>query len=331
MSEELLHPYLTLSAQDIQRQLLALIARTAPEPGRRQVPFTPVETLLCCGLFYQLDPHKYGGSNMHTVPPIVTRLADLFRRTPASILYKMLNLDGSRTHSAGQEPRLFAILATDPLLYPTLYTEILATARQIQIDETVLPDFLGYLSPIGQRDGLLGQEELPNSIGALLADAEQEMQELDRTFSLGEQLTEKLAERKVRLAQHRFVQAVLDNCERRCVFCGFEPRSLSGHSGLLRASHIKPWAISTSSERVDVRNGLTACPLHDVAFDQGYLTVNGGYRIHKAHMLLESIAHDPGVNLYFGETLYSVLSFPEHARRPAPNYLRYHQEHIFKG
>ncbi|HLZ56294.1 MAG TPA: HNH endonuclease signature motif containing protein, partial [Ktedonosporobacter sp.] len=106
---------------------------------------------------------------------------------------------------------------------------------------------------------------------------------------------------------------------------------LPNRSALLRASHIKPWARSTPNERVDVRNGLAACPLHDVAFDQGYLTVNQEYQICRAPVLQESIANDPGVGQYFGEILHPVLLLPEHAKRPAATYLVYHQEHIFKG
>jgi hypothetical protein len=32
---------------------------------------------------------------------------------------------------------------------------------------------------------------------------------------------------------------------------------------------------STNSERVGVKNGLAAFPMHDAAFDQGYLMANG--------------------------------------------------------
>ena len=330
MPDESLRAYLDLSAQDIQEQLLALMARQPPT-GRRQVPFNAVETLLCYGLFSQLNPHRYGGSNIETVPPLVKNLAAFFHRSANSITSKMLNLDGSRSHGARQEPLLFATLASDPLLYPALYAQILLTARSIGIDETILPDFLGYLTPEQEGDALLGQDDLPASLGILLKDAEKDMQAIERDFQLGDRLTEKLAERKVRLTQHYFAQAVIENAGRRCVFCGFEPRSLPNRSALLRASHIKPWARSTPNERVDVRNGLAACPLHDVAFDQGYLTVNGGYRIHKARTLQESIANDPGVERYFGEILQTVLVFPERAKRPAANYLAYHQEHIFKG
>jgi putative restriction endonuclease len=38
---------------------------------------------------------------------------------------------------------------------------------------------------------------------------------------------------------------------------------------MLLAGHIKPWRDSTPIERLDPRNGLAACPAHDVAFDTG--------------------------------------------------------------
>lgn len=331
MREDALRSYLELSSQDISRQLIEIASRQVPPPGRRQVPFTAVETLLCYGLFYLVDPHRYGGRNMDRVPAIVTSLAAFFRRSPASLLNKMLNLDGSRTHSAREEPLLFTALAADPARYRTLHQMILTTARHLTLDEGVLPDFLNDLAVESEGTDLLGQDEMPISTALLLADAQEELQELDRTLALGDHQIEKLVERKVRLAQHRFALEVLRNCQRRCVFCGFEPRSLPGQSGLLRASHIKPWAVSTARERVDVRNGLAACPMHDAAFDQGYLTVNGGYRIHRAHILEESIVRDQGTSYYFGAILQAALVLPEQAKMPAIAYLTYHREHIFKG
>lgn len=331
MKEAQLRSYLELSVQDIRRQLLDMAARHVPESGRRQVPFNEVETLLCYGLFYLLDPHRYGGSNIDKVPPIVTTLAAFFRRTPGSMTNKMLNLDGSRTHSAHEEPLLFATLAADPSRYRALYLAILSEARHLGFDEHVFPDFLAEVALDTGETDLLGQDDIPASTTLLLADTEQEMQEIDRTFKLGEPLTEKLVERKVRLAQHRFALEVLLNCQKKCVFCGFEPRSLPGQSGLLRASHIKPWSVSTARERIDVRNGLAACPMHDAAFDQGYLTVNGGYHIHRASVLEESIVKDQGASYYFGAILQTRLVLPERAKMPAPQYLSYHREHVFRG
>jgi putative restriction endonuclease len=327
----MLQNYLDLSREAIQRQLVEISSRQPAVSGQRQGPFNAVETLLCYGLFTLCDPHKYGGSNIHTVPPAVTALATFFRRTPGSITSKMLNLDGSRAHSAREEPLLFATLAAEPHLYHTLYTLILQTARDLPILEQVLPDFLSSLSLSHASEELLGQEDLPTSSGVLLADVEEEMKQIEDTFSLSERLTEKLAERKIRLAQHRFAKDVLANCTYQCVFCGFEPRSLLTTSSLLRASHIKPWVVSTPHERVDVQNGLAACPLHDVAFDQGYLTVSKELHIYRASLLQESAAKDYRADIYFGQILFESLSLSTQAKKPDARYLRFHRENIFKG
>src|SRR6266702_1926745 len=108
-----------LSSRQILSHLTEISQRQFPLAGHRQVPFNTVETLLCCGLFYLLDPHKYGGANIEKVPPIVKILANFFRRTPGSITNKMLNLDGSRQHSAREEPLLFSYLAAEPTVYQT--------------------------------------------------------------------------------------------------------------------------------------------------------------------------------------------------------------------
>ena len=60
-----------LSSRQILSHLTEISQRQFPLAGHRQVPFNTVETLLCCGLFYLLDPHKYGGANIEKVPPIV--------------------------------------------------------------------------------------------------------------------------------------------------------------------------------------------------------------------------------------------------------------------
>jgi putative restriction endonuclease len=323
--------HLELSHHEIFKQLTEITARQLPEPGRRQVAFNLVETLLCYGLFYILDPHRYGGANIDKVPPIVNTLAAFLRRTPGSITNKMLNLDGSRVHSARNEPFLFARLASEPGMYPTLYRDIMTTARDLSIGEEALPDFLDYLHDTSLIEELFGQDDLPISASVLLAGTDNEMKEFEKVFALGEGLTEKLVERKIRLSQHRFALEVLENCARACVFCGFEPRSLPVRSGLLRASHIKPWAVADHRERMDVRNGLAACPMHDAAFDQGYLTVKEDYSIYEARLLKESSAQDRGVSLYFGDILSSRLILPMSAKRPADHYLNYHRQKIFKG
>lgn len=331
MSEGSLQEYLDLSPQQIREQLMDIIARRLPAPGKRQVPFNAVETLLCYGLFSLIDPHHYGGANIDQIPASVSTLATFFRRTPGSITSKMLNLDGSRQHSVREEPLLFAYLASQPKQYLALYRHIMTVARELALDEALLPDFLHVLNARTIVDTLLGQDDLPEETGVLLAASEQELQEIEKTFRLGELLTEKLVERKIRLTQHRFAQEVLHNCGRTCVFCGFAPHTLPERSGLLRASHIKPWAASNQHERVDVHNGLAACPLHDAAFDQGFLTIDSTYQIRKSLMLQESIERDFRVDLFFEDALSVYLMLPADAKMPAPEYLAYHRNYCFRG
>lgn len=133
MSEDLLQGYLDLSPQQIRAQLMNIIARRLPEPGKRQVSFNAVETLLCYGLFSIIDPHHYGGANIDQLPASVSTLAAFFRRTPGSITSKMLNLDGSRQHSAREEPLLFAHLASQPGRYLALYKHIMTVAREVAL------------------------------------------------------------------------------------------------------------------------------------------------------------------------------------------------------
>lgn len=327
-TDALLARYLAFSPHELQDQWLAVLARSWPAPGHRQVPFTPLETVLCYGLFFVLDPHRYGGANIHQAPSILHTLAALFHRTPGSLTSKMLNLDGSRSHSVREEPLLFALFAAEPTRYTSLYRTILMTARQIGLNEATLPDFLAEV--IDEAGTLLGQEELAASSNHLLREAENEMEQLAETFALDDHVTEALVEQKIRLVQHRFAQAVLANCGHTCVFCGFAPHSLPAHHGLLRASHIKPWAVSDGRERMDVHNGLAACPIHDAAFDQGYLTITQQLHIQRSPLLETSRRWDQQVEAYFGAVLHPLLLLPPHAIRPSTAYLRYHQQQIFK-
>lgn len=71
-----------------------------------------------------------------------------------------------------------------------------------------------------------------------------------------------------RVGQDLFREGLLDYWEGRCAVTGLAVR------GLLRASHIKPWAAcERDAERLDVFNGLLLAPQLDAAFDGGWITV----------------------------------------------------------
>jgi hypothetical protein len=76
------------------------------------------------------------------------------------------------------------------------------------------------------------------------------------------------AERLViqRIGQDVFREALMDYWDGHCPMTGItEP-------GLLRASHIVPWADCTDAQRLDVHNGLLLSALWDAAFDRGLIS-----------------------------------------------------------
>lgn len=77
------------------------------------------------------------------------------------------------------------------------------------------------------------------------------------------------AERTVvqRVGQNIFRNALMDYWQGRCCVTGLSVPSL------LRASHIKPWALcETDEERLDVFNGLLLSPHLDALFDGGWIS-----------------------------------------------------------
>ncbi|MCY3849329.1 MAG: hypothetical protein OXF75_00825 [Acidimicrobiaceae bacterium] len=68
--------------------------------------------------------------------------------------------------------------------------------------------------------------------------------------------------------------------------------------------------------------------MHDAAFDVGLITVNGGFRVHRAGSLRHSLAVDAGVDQSFGNALRSILRSPLRAE-PDSTYLAWHQEHVY--
>lgn len=316
-----LSDYLDLTVEQARSQWGQILKR---QPRPRQEPYTPAEAILCYGLFFVVDPHRYGGASMHRAPQIVHDLAGLLVRPPGSITNKMMNLDGSRAHAGKHEWQFFIEMASGGDRFPQLYRRVLLAARDMGIGPAELPDFV----PAEGDFDLLGQDELSRRTLETVVTVRAANHRLRET--VGEYGTTRLVEQSVRLGQHRFARSVLDNYGHTCAFCGFSPQSLPRHK-LLVASHIKPWADCNDRERLDMRNGVAACGVHDAAFDTGLITVNGGLRVHKAHRLQMSVKKDPGSDNYFETMLKAELILPGEAVRPGEPYLEWHQERIYKG
>ena len=79
--------------------------------------------------------------------------------------------------------------------------------------------------------------------------------------------TERDATVRQRVGQDLFREGLMTLWRGRCAISGVDVPEL------LRASHAKPWAVSTDAERLDVYNGLLLAAHLDAAFDAGLITV----------------------------------------------------------
>jgi putative restriction endonuclease len=237
----------------------------------------------------------------------------------------MANLDGSRSHGARWDVLAGAMLRDDPARFSVVYRVLLHAARAEGIGLALLPDFLALEH--GGELALLGQEEL--DISVLEAELRDQISQRHGNSMWPDLETERILLAAARVGQHVFARQVLANCGGKCVFCGLQP-SVFGAARMLLAGHIKPWKDSSPAERLDLRNGLAACPAHDVAFDTGMLTVNGGLRIHLARPLADAIQTDALARHYYGRPpLRELILLPEGARPPARKYLDWHRQKVF--
>jgi putative restriction endonuclease len=315
--------YLDLTAAAARAQYRELLRRT-PVMSGRQADFLPVETLLCLAASFRVNHRHYGGRTAEQAPEPVPSLARLFSRPPSSILAKMANLDGSRSHGGKWDILAGAALREDPDRFTELYRLMLRAARAQGIGQDRLPDFLG-LEERGELM-LLGQEEL----GVTELDSVRDDAALAAAGSVfTEPETERILLGAVRVGQHLFAQSVLHNCGGKCVFCGLNP-STFGAKRMLMAGHIKPWRHCTPTERLDSRNGLAACPAHDVAFDTGLIAIDGELRIESSRRLADAVQADRIANHYFGRPpLLEVLLLPDSAKPPSQKYIEWHRTNIY--
>jgi hypothetical protein len=106
--------------------------------------------------------------------------------------------------------------------------------------------------------------------GAALFNSEeveqQQIKDLNEKSNAGEiPDTERDQLSKARIGQGKFRSSLVD-LEKKCRITNVS------YSDFLRASHIKPWRLSTNFERLDGNNGLLLSPHFDHLFDKGLIT-----------------------------------------------------------
>ncbi|MBY6414305.1 HNH endonuclease [Rhodococcus sp. BP-252] len=311
----------------LRHQWLSIVHRTNAPEGKRQVNFVPCEVVMshCASLL--MDHSKYGSGSAHRAEFPVQHLARLFKRPPTSILAKMANLDGTRSNGGKFDPEVASRLADFDLLQG-VYLRNIDMARSVGIGHDALPDFLGIE---GAASFVLeGQDELDSGEIETALVVKLEKWERERP-DVPVETTERLLTAAVRVGQHRFAQKVLKNHDYRCVFCGMSGE-IAGkrRPRMLAASHIKPWRDSTDRERLDHRNGFTACPTHDVAFDTGLITVDEDLSLRYAPGVEDDLRIAIPLRRALGKPpLHDRLQLARTSVQPDIAYLQWHREKIF--
>lgn len=128
---------------------------------------------------------------------------------------------------------------------------------------------------------------------------------------------EEQALRQARDGQGKYREQLMEQCR----FCPF---TMIADERLLIASHIKPWAASTASERVDPYNGYMLSPLYDKLFDRGFITFTDNRHVVLSNFISPYTWKQIGLK---NDTFIKALPMDD----KRIEYLKFHHQSVFKG
>ena len=123
--------------------------------------------------------------------------------------------------------------------------------------------------------------------------------------------------RKARQGQGIYRDKLLSECP----FC---PITMINDERLLIASHIKPWAVATDSEKIDPKNGFMLSPLYDKLFDRGLMTFTEDRRIVLSNWI--SPKNKERLGIKDGQFI-QLLPLDDDRQ----SYMQFHRASVFKG
>jgi putative restriction endonuclease len=126
-------------------------------------------------------------------------------------------------------------------------------------------------------------------------------------------VTERLQITKARVGQGRFREHLVQ-LWKGCAVSGVE------RADLVRASHIKPWRLSSNEERLDPSNGLLLLPQYDHLFDGGYISFDDDGR-----MMQSPVIEDVSLAVLGVGTDPKLRRITDEHRE----YLAFHRSHLF--
>lgn len=127
---------------------------------------------------------------------------------------------------------------------------------------------------------------------------------------------------KIRINQSFFREMILASYRSRCAVCSLP------ETNLLVAGHIIPWSYNIPL-RMNPRNGICMCVLHDRAFDKGLIAISDDYKLlisTSIKRLSNEMAIQRGFLLYEG----IEIKLPDRFL-PDKQFIEFHRNNIFTG
>jgi len=125
---------------------------------------------------------------------------------------------------------------------------------------------------------------------------------------------------KTRVNQNFFRSTILSSYNLKCCITGLSIPDF------LVASHIIPWA-KDKRNRINPRNGLCLNPIHDKAFDKGFITVTPDYKVLISNYF-DTYSNDETVDNFFFKYRNQKIILPDKFL-PSKEFLDYHYQNIF--
>lgn len=214
-------------------------------------------------------------------------------------------LDGPRGY-INSDDYYYQFLRTLPL--PG--TSIVKIVKLIEDGETIfefrlMPDFDGSTHrPI--EDEVTAQYEVD------------ELEEIVRSHPSPATTVDRLV--KARVGQQKFKKGVLRECNSTCAF------TLVADESLLIAGHIKPWAKSNDTEKLDPQNGLVFTPTYDRLFNNGLIS----FTDQRALLISPLLARETATRLHIAPNMEIDIPLlgPNNKRRR--EFLDFHRTYEFR-
>lgn len=254
-------------------------------PEKYGTLWTREELILAFDLYCRIPFKKTKANN-----PEVIELANLIKRSPASIARKLGNFG-----------------SLDPELSRQ---KVSGLSHSSKMDRIIWEEFHKDWNQL-----VLEAEQLKDELGLKTITKEEIQTDLKRPKGPSEKITPQ----KSRIHQSFFRQAILSSYENTCCITGLRIQEC------LVASHIIPWSVS-EEHRTDPRNGLCLSATFDRLFDRGFLTITNQFRISVSSALLT--AGDRRINdmicFYHGAEIIKPRRF-----LPLTSCLEWHQHTVF--